>query len=85
MLPESNVADALAILEQLKPDVITSDIGMPGADGYELIRKVRAAPVQRGGNIPAVALMTYAVAKIAGGRWRAAIKFICPSRLMLKN
>jgi CheY-like chemotaxis protein len=42
-----------------KPDVIISDIGMTGENGYALIRKVRAlAPA--GGHIPAIALTAYA-------------------------
>jgi len=45
------------------PDVIISDIGMPDQDGYELIRKLRALPVEKGGNIPAIALTGYASRK----------------------
>jgi CheY-like chemotaxis protein len=36
-----------------------SDIGMPGEDGYALIRKVRALGSDQGGNTPAVALTAY--------------------------
>jgi CheY-like chemotaxis protein len=36
---------------------------MPDEDGYELIRKVRALPGDRGGKIPAVALTAYARAE----------------------
>ena len=52
--------EAFEVLEQWKPDVITSDIGMPGEDGYALIRQLRALPPERGGNIPAAALTAYA-------------------------
>ncbi|HEX7316289.1 MAG TPA: ATP-binding protein [Pyrinomonadaceae bacterium] len=52
--------EALAALEETRPDLLISDIGMPGADGYELIRKVRALPAGRGGKIPAIALTAYA-------------------------
>jgi PAS domain S-box-containing protein len=52
--------EALAILEEMRPDLLISDIGMPGEDGYELIRKVRALPAARGGKIPAIALTAYA-------------------------
>jgi len=56
----TSAADALSELERWQPHVLVSDIGMPNEDGYELIRKVRALPATRGGNIPAVALTAYA-------------------------
>ncbi len=52
--------EALKMLPQWKPTVIISDIGLPGEDGYELMRKVRALTPQQGGSIPAVALTGYA-------------------------
>jgi PAS domain S-box-containing protein len=56
----SSVAEALAELESSWPDVLLSDIGMPGADGYELIARVREMEVLRGGMMPAIALTAYA-------------------------
>jgi CheY-like chemotaxis protein len=56
----SSAEEALALLESLQPDVLVSDIGMPGTDGFELISKVRALPAKRGGRIPAIALTAYA-------------------------
>jgi len=56
----SSAQDAIEALRQWKADVLVSDIGMPGEDGYELIRKVRAMEPERGGRIPAVALTAYA-------------------------
>jgi PAS domain S-box-containing protein len=55
----ASVGEALEALERLSLDVLVSDIGMPGEDGYELICKVRTLSV-RGGQIPAVALTAYA-------------------------
>ncbi|XGV98011.1 MAG: PAS domain S-box protein [Leptolyngbya sp. BL-A-14] len=46
-------------LEQ-RPDIIVSDIGMPGEDGYMLIRQIRALAPAQGGRIPAIALTAYA-------------------------
>jgi PAS domain S-box-containing protein len=46
-----------------KFDALISDIGMPGEDGYELIRRVRALSQEAGGRIPAVALTAYARAE----------------------
>jgi len=51
---------ALAALEASHPDVLVSDIGLPEEDGYALISKVRALPLDQGGGIIAVALTAYA-------------------------
>ena len=48
--------EALQVLTQSIPDVLLSDLAMPGEDGYELIRKVRALPQDRGGQVPAAAV-----------------------------
>jgi len=50
---------ALESLARDRPDVLLSDIGMPGSDGYSLMRKVRDLPADRGGQIPAAALTAY--------------------------
>ncbi|PSB44286.1 histidine kinase, partial [Cyanosarcina cf. burmensis CCALA 770] len=55
-----SVGEALEVIEQQRPDVLISDIGMPGEDGYALIRKIRELEPQMGGTIPAVALTGYA-------------------------
>jgi len=56
----ASVAGALAALESSWPDVLLSDIGMPAADGYQLIARVREMEVLRGGKMPAIALTAYA-------------------------
>jgi PAS domain S-box-containing protein len=53
-------AEALDALEQWKPNVLVSDIEMPGEDGYSLIRKIRSLEPARGGAIAAIALTAYA-------------------------
>jgi len=58
-----SAAEALAVFEGELPDVLISDIGMPDQDGYELMRKLRALPPQRGGKTPAIALTGYASRK----------------------
>ncbi|HEY2930287.1 MAG TPA: PAS domain S-box protein [Acidobacteriota bacterium] len=55
-----SVAEAMVEMQRFKPDVLISDIGMPGEDGYVLIRKVRALQSDQGGRIPAAALTAYA-------------------------
>ncbi len=56
----ASAAAALEVLERFRPDVLVADIGMPEVDGYELLRRVRALPPERGGLTPAVALTAYA-------------------------
>ena len=51
--------EGLASIRNHKPDVIISDIGMPGKDGYQLIREVRALAAIHGGKIPAIALTAF--------------------------
>jgi PAS domain S-box-containing protein len=55
-----SVDAAIEVLEHEKLDVLISDIGMPGQDGYDLIRRVRSLPASRGGTIPAAALTAFA-------------------------
>jgi CheY-like chemotaxis protein len=52
----ASAAEALAILDSFLPDVLLSDIGMPGMDGCEFIRAVRQRPPERGGHVPAAAV-----------------------------
>ncbi|HTL12729.1 MAG TPA: PAS domain S-box protein, partial [Bdellovibrionota bacterium] len=56
----SSSKDALAALEAQHPQVLVSDIAMPGEDGYALIRKIRALSAEHGGLVPALALTAYA-------------------------
>lgn len=51
---------AMHFIERRMPDVLCSDIGMPGMDGYELVRWVRARPSQRQGRVPAIAMTAFA-------------------------
>jgi signal transduction histidine kinase/CheY-like chemotaxis protein len=60
VLTAADAAEALSLLERERPDVLVTDIGMPGVDGYELIRQVRARPRERGGHTPAIALTAFA-------------------------
>jgi PAS domain S-box-containing protein len=56
--PARSMDAALAEFTRCQPDVVVSDIGMPGHDGYELIRRLRALPGGR--TVPAVALTALA-------------------------
>ncbi len=54
-----SAAEAVEKVRTLKPDVLVSDIGLPGEDGYDLIRSVRSLPPGEGGKTPAIALTGY--------------------------
>jgi len=56
----ASTSEALEALQSYKPDILVSDIGMPGEDGYVLIEKVRAWEAGQGKRLPAVALTAYA-------------------------
>ena len=60
VLTARGVQDALCKFAELPPDVLLSDIAMPGEDGYDLIRHIRLLPHDRGGDVPAAALTAYA-------------------------
>ena len=60
VLEADGVDAALEVLGNTYVDVLVSDIGMPGADGYDLITRVRELEREHGGRIPAVALTAYA-------------------------
>jgi CheY-like chemotaxis protein len=55
-----DAASGMALLLDLLPDVVVSDIGMPHEDGYSFIRRVRMLPPEQGGRTPAIALTAYA-------------------------
>jgi len=56
----ASATEALERLQQMNYDLLLSDIGMPGENGYRLMRRIRALPSAQGGQIPAVAVTAYA-------------------------
>jgi CheY-like chemotaxis protein len=56
----TDVAVALELLTSATFDVVVADIGMPGQDGYTLIRAMRSAPEAWTRRTPAIALTAYA-------------------------
>jgi CheY-like chemotaxis protein len=59
----ASAREAYELVERLQPDILLSDIAMPGEDGLSLIRRVRMLPFDRGGLVPAIALSAYAGAE----------------------
>lgn len=58
--PAGSVSEAMRALESTVPDLLISDLGMPGEDGYELIRRIRELPDHAGGRVPSMAVTAYA-------------------------
>jgi CheY-like chemotaxis protein len=57
-----SATEALEVFEKYEiwpPDILVSDIQMPGTDGYALVRRLREKDPARGGNVPAIALTAY--------------------------
>ena len=83
-----SVAQALELIHSQPPDVLISDIGMPGEDGYTLIRRVRALGAERGGRVPALALTAYARSEdrmraVAAGYQMHVAKPVEPAELVM--
>ena len=82
-----SVDTALDVLASTYVDVLVSDIGMPRADGYDLITRVREMEREHGGRIPAVALTAYAGEDnrdraLAAGFTAHVTKPVSPARLV---
>jgi PAS domain S-box-containing protein len=60
VLTAGSAEEAMQILEEDSPDVLVSDIGMPGEDGYSLIKRIRESDNASYRRIPAVALTAFA-------------------------
>jgi CheY-like chemotaxis protein len=74
----SGVAAALKAFERERPNVVLANIEMPDADGYALIRALRALPRDRGGQTPAVALTGLSTDKDEARALRAGFQYYMP-------
>jgi CheY-like chemotaxis protein len=60
--------EGLAAIKACRPDLVLSDISMPGRDGFDLLRDIRALAPDAGGSVPVIA-MTALVTHLDGGRF----------------
>jgi CheY-like chemotaxis protein len=67
--------EALEALQRERPDVLVSDLAMPGKSGYWLIGQVRGLPLERGGATPAAALTGFTGPEHRAGILRAGFQF----------
>ena len=59
----TSAAEAMQVLQEFRPQLLLSDIGMPTEDGHSLIRRIRALGPARGGDVRALALTAMASVK----------------------
>ena len=83
-----SVQEGLAAVDDVRPDVIVSDIAMPHKDGHDMIRTLRSLPADRGGRTPALALTAFArqqdrARALAAGFDMYASKPVDPAELVL--
>ncbi|WP_334186606.1 MHYT domain-containing protein [Noviherbaspirillum sp.] len=57
--PARSAEEALRHIASHRPDVVVSDIGMPGEDGYGFLRRLRALEQGSGRRVPAIALSAF--------------------------
>jgi CheY-like chemotaxis protein len=55
----SNGFEALELIKHSLPDLVLSDIKMPGMDGFELLREIRALGPDAGGSVPVIAMSAF--------------------------
>ena len=49
----------LEVIKNTLPDLVLSDIKMPGMDGFELLGKIRALGPDAGGSVPVIAMSAF--------------------------
>jgi CheY-like chemotaxis protein len=83
----ADAGEALCHFAHAVPDAVVADIGLPGEDGYALLRRIRLLEPDRGGTVPAIALTAYARAEdralaLAAGFDRHMVKPVDPAALV---
>jgi PAS domain S-box-containing protein len=74
----ASAAEGFAAFARARPDVLISDIAMPGEDGYSLIGRIRALRPEQGSEVPAAALTAYGSAEDRAKALRAGFQIHLP-------
>jgi CheY-like chemotaxis protein len=51
-----NATDGLQFIRQIRPDVVLSDMNMPGSSGFEFLAAIRTLSRSEGGQVPVIAM-----------------------------
>jgi CheY-like chemotaxis protein len=82
----SNAFDGVEAVKTRHPNLVLSDIKMPGRDGFEVLRKIRALGPAAGGSVPVIAmsaLVTHASARMLEAGFQACLpKPFTPDKLL---
>ena len=54
-----NAFEGLELIKNNHPDLVLSDIQMPGGDGFELVREIRLLDTGSGGSVPVIAMTAF--------------------------
>jgi CheY-like chemotaxis protein len=77
--------EALEALQRERPDVLVSDLAMPGKSGYWLIGQIRCLPLERGGATPAAALTGFTGPEHQASILRAGFQYHIEKPVMLEK
>jgi PAS domain S-box-containing protein len=83
----TSTGEALKLLGETAPDLLVADLGLPGEDGYTLLKRIRSMNTPYAAGLPAVALTAYARPSdrdraLAVGFLRYVIKPVDPEELV---
>ena len=87
VISAASTGEALECMAGTTPDLLVADLGLPGEDGYTLLRRIRGMNTAETQALPAVALTAYARASdreraLAAGFLRYVIKPVDPAELV---
>jgi CheY-like chemotaxis protein len=54
-----NAIEGLGLVREIRPEVVLSDINMPGRSGFELLADIRSLDRENGGRVPVIAVTAY--------------------------
>jgi CheY-like chemotaxis protein len=59
VMASSGAPEALRLVEQYRPSVVLTDIGLPGRNGFQLLQDIRALDPLKGGTVPVIAMTAF--------------------------